>query len=52
MALGPRWSVMGPFETFYLGGGEGGLSHFLDHLGDAFEYLWDDANRPIMTDDL
>jgi len=48
-ALGPRWAVMGPFETFHMGGGEGGLEHFLEHLGDAFEDLWDDANRPIVT---
>ena len=45
-ALGPRWAVMGPFETFHMGGGEGGLKHFMEHLGDAFEDLWDDANRP------
>ena len=48
-ALGPRWAVMGPFETFHMGGGEGGLKHFWEHLGDAFEDLWDDANRPIVT---
>jgi len=48
-ALGPRWAVMGPFETFHMGGGEGGLKHFLEHLGDAFEDLWDDANRPIVS---
>ncbi|NQY92660.1 MAG: 3-hydroxyacyl-CoA dehydrogenase [Campylobacteraceae bacterium] len=48
-ALGPRWAVMGPFETFHMGGGEGGLEHFLEHLGDAFEDLWDDANRPVVT---
>lgn len=48
-ALGPRWAVMGPFKTFHLGGGEGGLARFLAHLGDAFEALWDDAHRPEMT---
>ncbi|OUR69255.1 hypothetical protein A9Q76_10035 [Arcobacter sp. 31_11_sub10_T18] len=48
-ALGPRWAVMGPFETFHMGGGEGGLEHFLEHLGDAFEDLWDDANRPVVS---
>lgn len=51
-SLGPRWSVMGPFETFHLGGGEGGLEHFFDHLGGAFEALWDDAKRPNMTEKL
>jgi len=50
-ALGPRWAVMGPFETFHMGGGEGGLKHFLEHLGDAFEDLWDDANRPVVSNE-
>lgn len=51
-ALGPRWAVVGPFTTFHLGGGPGGLEHFLEHLGGAFEALWDDANRPVVTDAL
>lgn len=45
-ALGARWALMGPFLTFHLAGGEGGLGHFLDHLGGAFEALWDDLHRP------
>ena len=52
LALGPRWALTGPFATFALGGGEGGLAHFLDHLGRPFEALWDDARRPDMTDAL
>jgi len=52
LALGPRWALTGPFATFALGGGEGGLAHFLDHLGLPFETLWDDARRPQMTDAL
>ena len=51
-ALGPRWAVMGPFKTFHLGGGSEGLGHFFEHLGDAFELLWDDAKRPQVTDKL
>jgi carnitine 3-dehydrogenase len=49
LALGPRWALTGPFATFALGGGEGGLAHFLEHLGAPFEALWDDARRPHMT---
>ena len=45
-ALGARWALMGPFLTFHLAGGEGGLDHFLDHLGGAFEALWDDLQQP------
>ena len=49
LALGPRWALTGPFATFDLGGGNGGLAHFLAHLGAPFETLWDDAQRPDMT---
>lgn len=52
LALGPRWAIMGPFATFHLGGGAGGLAHFLQHLGAPFEALWDDAHRPQLTPQL
>jgi 3-hydroxyacyl-CoA dehydrogenase len=52
LALGPRWALTGPFATFALGGGKGGLAHFLEHLGAPFEALWDDARRPDMTEAL
>jgi 3-hydroxyacyl-CoA dehydrogenase len=51
-ALGPRWAVMGPFASLHVGGGEGGLAHFLDHIGPAFEALWADAKTPVMDDAL
>src|SRR5690606_41092533 len=28
---GLRWAFMGPFLTFHLAGGEGGMAHMLDH---------------------
>jgi carnitine 3-dehydrogenase len=34
---GLRWALMGPHLTYHLGGGEGGIKHFIDHLGPAFE---------------
>ncbi|MGY2737193.1 3-hydroxyacyl-CoA dehydrogenase NAD-binding domain-containing protein [Sphingomonas sp. UYP23] len=52
LALGPRWALLGPFATFNLGGGAGGLAHFLEHLGAPFEALWDDAQRPVVTEEL
>src|SRR6202008_3639601 len=30
---GLRWGVMGPSLLFNLGGGEGGMRHFIEHLG-------------------
>jgi len=38
--MGLRWAIMGPFLTYHLGGGEGGLEHFIDHLGPAFSAWW------------
>ncbi|PCI88463.1 MAG: 3-hydroxyacyl-CoA dehydrogenase [Hyphomicrobiales bacterium] len=51
-ALGPRWALMGQFETFDLAGGQGGMANFLGDIGSAIEALWDDAQRPVMTDEL
>ena len=51
VAFGPglRWAIMGPHMTFHLGGGEGGLRHFIDHLGPAIESWWDDRGEPRLT---
>ena len=37
IAYGPglRWALMGPHLTFHLAGGEGGMTHFMAHLGPA-----------------
>src|SRR6201995_248690 len=29
---GPRWGVMGPSLQWHLGGGQGGIHHFMEHL--------------------
>ena len=39
-SIGLRWAAAGPFKTFTLGGGPGGLPHFLKHLGPALEGTW------------
>ncbi len=39
---GLRWGVMGPNQLFHLGGGAGGIAHFLDHLGGPMESWWKD----------
>jgi len=38
--MGLRWAIMGPFLTYHLGGGEGGLEYFVDHLKSAFSAWW------------
>lgn len=44
MSQGPglRWAVFGPHMTFHLGGGQGGMGHFLDHLKGPVQSWWDD----------
>lgn len=46
---GLRWSMVGPFETFDLGGGRGGIAHFLDHLGGPIQTWWDDLGTPQLS---
>lgn len=50
--LGPRWAVMGPNLLFHLGGGEGGLDHFLEHLGKPFSTWWNDLGTPELTPEI
>ncbi|HEY0801750.1 MAG TPA: 3-hydroxyacyl-CoA dehydrogenase family protein, partial [Steroidobacteraceae bacterium] len=39
-SLGIRWATSGPFLSFHLGGGQGGLAHFVEHLGPPMELAW------------
>lgn len=40
-SLGIRWATNGPFLSFHLGGGAGGMAHFVEHLGKGgMEKLW------------
>lgn len=32
---GLRWAIMGPFLTYHLGGGEGGIEYIMRHIGDS-----------------
>ena len=45
-SIGLRWAVAGPFQTFHLGGGPGGLADFLVHLGPAMAALWSQLGAP------
>jgi ketoreductase RED1 len=47
-SIGMRWAVAGPFRTFHLGGGAGGLSDFLVHLGPAMEALCPQLGAPSL----
>jgi carnitine 3-dehydrogenase len=52
IAFGPglRWALMGPHLTFHLAGGEGGMTHFMAHLGSAFQSLMDDLGATRLTE--
>jgi 3-hydroxyacyl-CoA dehydrogenase len=42
IAYGPglRWAIMGPHLTFHLAGGEGGMTHFMPHIGVPLARDW------------
>jgi 3-hydroxyacyl-CoA dehydrogenase len=46
---GLRWGVMGPSLQFHLGGGAGGIQHFIEHLLPAMEPLWKVLGTPGLT---
>lgn len=48
-SIGARWAVTGPFRTFHLGGGPGGLRHWLEHLGVSLDQNWAQLGRPVMS---
>jgi carnitine 3-dehydrogenase len=54
IAFGPglRWALMGPCLTFHLAGGDGGMSHMLDHFGAALEEPWTRLQAPPLTPEL
>jgi 3-hydroxyacyl-CoA dehydrogenase len=39
---GLRWGVMGPSMLFHLGGGAGGIHHFMEHLSGPVANWWKD----------
>ena len=54
IAYGPglRWALMGPHLTFHLAGGEGGMAHFMSHLGPAVQTWMDDLGTTRLTPDV
>jgi len=45
-SLGLRWAAQGPFLSFDLGGGSGGMAAFFEHLGPALQSLWETLGSP------
>jgi 3-hydroxyacyl-CoA dehydrogenase len=46
---GLRWGVMGPNLLWHLGGGEGGIEHFMGHLMDGLAGMWETLGTPQLT---
>lgn len=49
---GLRWGAMGPNLIFHLGGGKGGIEHFMNHLSGPFAGWWEDLGEPVLTPEL
>ena len=49
---GLRWGVMGPSLQWHLGGGAGGIKHFMDHLMDPMAALIKTLGTPDVTAEL
>jgi 3-hydroxyacyl-CoA dehydrogenase len=49
---GLRWGVMGPSLLWHLGGGEGGIQHFMEHLMDPLATLMKNLGNPEVTTEL
>jgi 3-hydroxyacyl-CoA dehydrogenase len=49
---GLRWGVMGPSLQWHIGGGAGGIQHFMQHLMDPLAAMFKVLGNPEMTPDL
>jgi 3-hydroxyacyl-CoA dehydrogenase len=49
---GPRWGVMGPSLQWHLGGGAGGIKHFMEHIMGPMETWMKALGTPNITPEL
>jgi carnitine 3-dehydrogenase len=49
---GLRWSFMGSFLTYRLGGGEAGMRHFMSQFGPCLKLPWTKLEAPELTEAL
>jgi len=54
IAYGPgiRWAFMGPYLTYRIAGGEGGMHHFMSQFGPSLKWPWTRFDGPSLTGDL
>lgn len=46
-SMGPRWTVAGPFKAYHAGGGEGGLTSFMEKIGGTVQGCWDASEEDV-----
>jgi 3-hydroxyacyl-CoA dehydrogenase len=46
---GLRWGIMGPNLLWHIGGGEGGIHHFMEHLMDPLAVMMKNLGNPDVT---
>ncbi|MCK5621805.1 MAG: 3-hydroxyacyl-CoA dehydrogenase [Alphaproteobacteria bacterium] len=49
---GPRLALAGPFMNYHLGGGAGGIEHYMRHLGPSQVARWKSLGDPDLTDEV
>ncbi len=50
-SIGLRWAIAGPFQTYHLGAGSGGLPAFLEHFRKTFEEeIWPSLGAPSLDE--
>lgn len=49
---GLRWALLGPFLIYHLGGGEGGIRSYLDHLGATHPARWATLGNPVLDQEV
>jgi 3-hydroxyacyl-CoA dehydrogenase len=49
---GLRWAIMGPFLTFHLAGGQGGIRYSFEHFGPGQEKAWSKLGTPALRESL
>ena len=49
MGPGLRWALMGPNLIYHLGGGAGGIHHFLEHFTGSMTACWADLGSPDLA---
>jgi 3-hydroxyacyl-CoA dehydrogenase len=49
---GLRWGLVGPSLQFHMGGGAGGIQHFIDHLVEPMAALFGQLGNPTITPEL